>query len=71
MIKDVRIIDFGANHVITLDRDFYQPLMADTYHNLAIVYLTINRLKEAKESAVEAYIIYKKMAKTNPKLMIL
>jgi hypothetical protein len=41
--------------------------MADTYHNLAILYLNTNRLKEAKEMAVEAYVIYKKLTKKDPK----
>ena len=57
----------GKDTLISIDRDFYKPLMADTYHNLAILYLKTNRLKEAKEMAVEAYVIYKKLTKKDPK----
>ena len=57
----------GKDTFISLDRDFFRPLLADTYRNLAILYLKTNRLKEAKEMAVEAYVIYKKLTKKDPK----
>lgn len=57
----------GKDLFIELDPDYYKPLIADTYYNLALVYLNTNRLKKAKESAVEAYVIYKKLHKTDPK----
>ena len=52
---------------ISLDRDFFRPLLADTYRNLAILYRKTNRLKEAKEMAVEAYVIYKRLTRKDSK----
>ena len=57
----------GKNLLIDYNPEFFQPLMADTYHNLAIVYLKTNRLKEAKEMAVEAYVIYKRLTRKDSK----
>ena len=55
----------GKDLLIELDPDYYMPLIADAYYDLALVYLNTNRLKKAKESAVEAYIIYKKLHKAD------
>lgn len=57
----------GKDLLIELDPDYYKPLIADAYYDLALVYLNTNRLKKAKESAVEAYVIYKKLTKEDPK----
>jgi tetratricopeptide (TPR) repeat protein len=56
----------GKDLFIELDPDYYKPLIADAYYDLALVYLNTNRLKKAKESAVEAYVIYKRLHKTDP-----
>ena len=57
----------GKDLLITIDRDYYRPLMADSYHNLALLYRKTNRLKEAKEMAVEAYVIYKRLTRKDSK----
>lgn len=57
----------GKDLLIELDPDYYKPLIADAYYDLALVYMNTNRLKKAKESAVEAYVIYKKLTKEDPK----
>ena len=57
----------GKDLLIELDPDYYKPLIADAYYDLALVYMNTNRLKKAKESAVETYVIYKKLTKKDPK----
>ena len=41
----------GKDLLISIDRDYYRPLLADSYHNVALLYRKTNRLKEAKEMA--------------------
>lgn len=57
----------GKDLLISIDRDYYRPLLADSYHNVALLYRKTNRLKEAKEMAVEAYVIYKRLTRKDSK----
>ena len=67
MLRDDGELDLFLPEGEGYDRDYYRPLMADSYHNLALIYRKTNRLKEAKEMAVEAYVIYKRLTRKDSK----